>query len=304
MFGNCIPLGLLVDVCKNFLYCFVSRTKPGLCIVYDYDVFRKNAAYLPKLHEHKIQEEPNFVINDPSSIFYDPEEKSGFVYKTSESLEDINSDMDKVRGHNTSLDSSLNLDDSLDLIPNMAPNLAEESFDQEYGIQSSRRGSSELIDSCDEATYHDYHQMGAKNTPVNLLLSSAETFKGSEIRNLRIYEDSGYGSGGQRQKKDYNSDAESTNKYQDSGIYEDDVFSDSPKHSSLAKMESESFIHDVEFEMDDFLPEHSERNTAFKTPSSSPLKLAPTSPLPKVLGADEEQIGEINFIYLVRANVL
>jgi len=192
------------------------RTKPGLCIVYDYDVFRKNAAYLPKLHEHKIQEEPNFVINDPSSIFYDPEEKSGFVYKTSESLEDINSDMDKVRGHNTSLDSSLNLDDSLDLIPNMAPNLAEESFDQEYGIQSSRRGSSELIDSCDEATYHDYHQMDAKNTPVNLLLSSAETFKGSEIRNLRIYEDSGYGSGGQRQKKDYNSDAESTNKYQDS----------------------------------------------------------------------------------------
>ena len=257
---------------------------------------------MPKLRESKIQEEPNFVIDDPSSIFYDPDEKSGFVYGAKEDLhwnnmekeEDLNSD--KVRTRITSFDSSLDLDDSLDLIPNipMNSNLREAaSFEQEYGLQSSRRGSSEpeLIDSCDEATYNSYH-MDENNTPVNLLLSSGEPFVSSEISNLRLYEDSGYGSGCQKQRKDYNSDAESTNKYQDSGIYEDEVFSDSPKHSSLAKMESESFIHDVEFEMDDFLPEHSERNTPFKTPSSSPLKLAPNSPIPKVLGAQENKQGE------------
>ena len=256
--------------------------------------------------EHKIQEEPNFAIDDPSSIFYDPNEKSGFVYGAKEGLqwdnaikEELNADMGNTRTRNTSFDSSLDLDDSLDLIPNIPshPNQRETSFEHEYGLQSSRRGSSEpeLVDSCDEATYHSY-QVDVNNTPVNLLLSSGETYTNSEINNLRLYEDSGYGSGGQKQRKDYNSDAESTNKYQDSGIYDDEVFSDSPKHTSLAKIESESFIHDVEFEMDDFLPEHSERNTAFKTPSSSPLKLVPNSPLPKVIGAQENQKGKKNLI--------
>ena len=286
--------------------CLTFRNEPHFCIVYDYDVFRKNPTYLPKLCEHKIQEEPNYVIDDPSSIFYDPDEKSGFVYGAKEDSnleikpkEDINADLDTARMRNSSLDSSLDLDDSLDLISNipMTPTAGEASFDQEYGLLSSRRGSSEpeIIDSCDEATYHSYH-INMNNTPVNLLLSSGENNTNSQVNNLRIYEDSGYGSGGQRQKKDYNSDAESTNKYQDSGIYEDEVFSDSPKQSSLSKMESESFIHDVEFEMDDFLPEHSERNTAFKTPSSSPLKLVPSVMLPKVNGTQEKQKGESNFL--------
>lgn len=281
------------------------RNEPQFCIVYDYDLFRKNANYLPKLCEHKIQEEPNYVIDDPSSIFFDPDEKSGFVYGFSEisdydlqTSQEIKTDAKKPKARNASLDSSLDLDDSLDLISNIppTPTVGEASFDREYG-----RGSSEpeMVDSCDEANYHTY-QINMNSTPVNLMLSSDEKMTASQLTNLRIYEDSGYGSGGQRQKKDYNSDAESTNKYQDSGIYEDDVFPDSPKH--LSKLENGSFIHDVEFEMDDFLPEHSERNTAFKTPSSSPLKLVPNLPLTKVNGAKEKQKGksfiEIN-LYLM-----
>lgn len=207
--------------------------------------------------------------------------------------------MQTIRTGNTSLDSSLDLDDSLELIPDIptTPTAGERSFDEEYRLQGS--SEPEIVDSCDEATYHSY-KINIDNAPVNLLLSSECDQKTNitQLNNLRIYEDSGYGSGSQRQKKDYNSDAESTNKYQDSGIYEDDVFSDLPKHPNSVKVEGEHFIHDVEFEMDDFLPEHSERNTAFKTPSSSPLKLVPNLPVPKVNGVQEKKKGKMNFVIL------
>lgn len=36
--------------------------------------------YLPRLTEHKVQNEPDDVIDDPSSVFFDPNEKAGFVY--------------------------------------------------------------------------------------------------------------------------------------------------------------------------------------------------------------------------------
>ena len=203
-------------------------------------------------------------------------------------------------GH-TSLDSSLDLDDSLDLISNIptTPTANEISFDHAYDIPSRRESSEqELVDSCDEATYHSYN-IDMNKTPVNLLLSSEQRNVTSQMSNLRVYEDSGYGSGGQKQRKDYNSDNESTNKYQDSGIYEDEVFSDSPKHTSDSKMNNESFIHDVEFEMDDFLPEHSERHTAFKTPSSSPLKLEPSVTLSKINGKQETPKGNLNISILI-----
>ncbi|XP_065053294.1 serine/arginine repetitive matrix protein 2-like isoform X1 [Rhopilema esculentum] len=274
-----------------------------LCIVYDYDLFRKSKTYLPKLREHKIQEEPNFVIDDPSSIFFDPDEKAGFVYGShGDSDDDLELEetneaerIDAIiqQSGNISHDTSLELDDSLDHIPQTSTSSAmkDASFDQEYGVQSRRESSEpELAYSCDEADYHRY----GNNTPVNLMLSSDKSNLNTELGSMRLYEDSGYGSGGQRQRKDYNSDAESTNKYQDSGIYEDDVFLDSPKHNSGNKTESESFIHDVEFEMDDFLPEHSERNTAFKTPSSSPLKLEPTVPLSRINGRQQKPKGRLS----------
>ena len=181
--------------------------------------------------------------------------------------------------HDKSLESSIDFDDSLELISNLpaTQSAKEASFDRGYD-PNSRRASRDEQDtgySADEATFHSYNAE-IDNTPVNLLLSSDTRNTAAQLPNLRIYEDSGYSSGGQRHRKDnYNSDAESTNKYQDSGICEDDLFPDSPKNLSDPKIREDGILHDTELEMDEFIPGHSERLSAFKTPSSSPQKLQP-----------------------------
>eukprot|EP00794_Sanderia_malayensis_P003255 gene3255-3736_t len=259
-----------------------KSTESKLCITLPNDIPSKS--YLPKYTEHKIQKEPGFVIDDPSSIFYDPDEKAGFVYHSA-SGHSYENELDKTEAGQTrrsigerSLDSSLDFDDSLDLISiePTTPSVKDASFDRGYD-DISRRPSSEQEAgySEDEATYHSYN-VDVNKTPPNLLLSSTH----GHIPNLRINEDSGYSSArGQRQRKDaernYTSDAESTNKYQDSGIYEDEVFSDLSKHPSEVKLDEDGFLHDGELEMDEFIPGQSERLSAFKTPSSSPQKLQP-----------------------------
>eukprot|EP00112_Aurelia_sp_Birch-Aquarium-sp1_P025143 Seg822.4 transcript_id=Seg822.4/GoldUCD/mRNA.D3Y31 product="hypothetical protein" protein_id=Seg822.4/GoldUCD/D3Y31 len=123
-----------------------------LCIVYDEELFKKKRNYLPKLREHKVQQEPGYVIDDPSSIFYDPDEKSGFVYGSYDSEYDQTitygseaglRKTEAARTGHTSLDSSLDLDDSLDLISNIptTPTANEISFDHAYDTPSRRESS-------------------------------------------------------------------------------------------------------------------------------------------------------------------
>ncbi len=267
------------------------------------DVFRRSKNYLPRYTQHKIQEEPGFVIDDPSSIFYDPDEKAGFVYNSvSESLYDTEvvkneKETTEADTYNKTLDSSIDFDDSLDLISNppATPSVKEASFDRGYDDRSRRSSNEQEAGySADEATYHSYN-LDSDNTPVNLRLSSGHE-NTPQLSNLRIHEDSGYSSGGQRLRKDaersYTSDAESTNKYQDSGIYEDEVFSDLSKHPSEVKLDEHGFFHDGELEMDEFIPGQSERLTVFKTPSSSPQKFEPEMKLSRINGRKASRKGE------------
>ena len=277
---------------------------------------RRSRDYLPGYTEHKIQEDPNGFIDDPSSIFFDPDEKSGFVYKAlprytyqvQQPDEDIHyrgkGSRRKNGYHRISPDSSIDFDDSLDAISNIptTPSILDASFDRNFDM-SSRRPS---IDDVQNLSYEDEMRTGhiytvntlsAETPPIGLLYGTDEHIS-PQLANLRLYEDPGYSSGGNRhnnRKDNYNSDAESTKTYQDSGIYEDEVFIDSPKDVSDPKLGSSRFPPPVDLKMEGTATEPPERLSAFKTPNSSPLGSAVDSEytLSSIKGLSKQKKGEI-----------
>lgn len=264
--------------------------------------------YLPKLSEHIIQNEPDNVIDDPSSIFFDPNEKSDFVYtavpiittstyqKYSPEREICYPDVSDIDNKHLSkaLENhhlrespiSSEYDDSLDRtrsLPNTPSHKVKDNiFNEQYNDVSSRRNSLEFDPIGMDSDYHAVLNTGEDYTPAlsPVGLSEAEVKKlyessheGSLVDDyveLNLYEENILQNGKINMKiKGYFSDAESVKTYQDSGIYDDDVFIDSPKpltNEEYSKVSRRLIFGGEGGEEEDG---YVERFSAFKTPMSS-----------------------------------
>ena len=249
------------------------------------------SSYLPNVSEHIVQNEPESIIDDPSSIFYDPNEKSGFVYtavpkhtfsyeylpeKIGKTLPDSNQTHSLLHNHTLSECSlSTEYDDSLDRIRSFPATPT-----RKVGEIFNKYGEEEL-EFEPIALGNSYHTTFQSNNAIKLSQSSGlseddikKLFKNARgdhsltENDLKLYEKELFQPETNRtHNKGYISDAESVKTYQDSGIYDDDVFIESPKalSSDEFKRHMTSFNEKDQVEnLDDV-----ERYSAFKTPLSS-----------------------------------
>ena len=215
--------------------------------------------------EHKIQTEPHDIIDDPSSIFFDPNEKAGFVYthipsiiieydkqliltlpeNKHEQVTIATEKEHKERERQISICSEYA--DSLDRTPSLAgsplhdPNKYNNGFDEHFK-PLSRQDSLEFDPIVDgqicslTLNNKDYcrpptnHQAGLSEEDVRKLYeTSHEPFFIDDFNDLHIYEEDILNDIAKSNgAKGYVSDAESVKTYQDSGIYEDDIIIESP----------------------------------------------------------------------------
>ncbi|XP_047136948.1 uncharacterized protein LOC100205793 [Hydra vulgaris] len=270
--------------------------------------------YLPNISEHKIQNEPDSLIDDPSSIFFDPNEKPGFVYTSTASYtnnfdykqyipgpENTNTidekRLSKVADKSLQENSvSSEYDDSLDTTQSL-PNTP--SVKSETGIFQKQFSNRNNV-LCAENLESDRIYCNSFEEDFTEAIEFHSALKGIDHRNsipdpslvddyseLHLYEDELLYNCDFR-NKGYNSESESVKTYQDSGIYDDDVFLESPKPMTSEELES---VTEQLFARENGLNENKkrgmdlERFSAFKTPNSSrhnSLELIVTPQSPKM----------------------
>ena len=299
----------------NFKFLFRIRSNPFASFVIHAEYPSNPNQYLPNISEHKIQNEPDCLIDDPSSIFYDPNEKPGFVYTATASYTN-NFDYKQYipeTEHTPTIDNkrlsrvldkslhespiSSEYDDSLDATQSL-PNtplakseggIFQKQFTSRKGLQSDNNAERIYNHSFDEdfSEAIDFHSalQGAE-----LCDTVPDPSLVDDYTDLHLYEDELLYNCEFR-NKGYNSESESVKTYQDSGIYDDDVFMDSPKpmtNEELENVTQQLFGSENEFNEDRRRGMHLERFSAFKTPNSSrhnslELIIAPQSPKTNII---------------------